>query len=361
MLHDPGVTIPIPVWRLTSAYPEISGYAQKTALDWRLRLIRLLDATGGSVRTFEKIGRTYIPTKPSCPGIEQLLCTAPVVAAVLGSVAVLQAVEACLSHFSLMVKGTSQIFAGGPPVVEAAIGESVTKEELCDERSQIYEAGAIDNLVENEEEAFHAIRRFLSYLPDNVWKLPPRIRPADDPDRREEALLAAIPRESRKRYNPCDILDHVLDRGSRFEITPFYGRSRITALARINGYAVGAMINNPNYTGASMDVAAGTKVIRFLQLCDTFHLPMVYFADEPGFMVGFEAQRQGIVRAGARSSVQPCERGCPRSVSLSVSCTGLPDSAMTGLTVSSSGLPGRRPTGAQCTSRGGDGSISQGD
>jgi len=277
-----------------------TGYAQKLALDWRIPLVRLLDSTGGSVRTFEKIGRTYIPVRPSCPGIERLLCIAPVVAAVLGSVAGMPAVEASLTHFSLMVKGISQIFAGGPPVVKAAFGESISKEALGDERTQVFEAGVIDNLAENEEDAFRMIRKFLGYMPDNVWKLPPRTEPADDPDRREEALLSVIPRERRKLYDPYEILNCVLDRDSVFEIAPFYGRSRITALARVNGYAVGVMINNPNFTGASMDVAAGAKVIRFLQLCDTFHLPMVYFADEPGFMVGLEAQKQGIVRAGAK-------------------------------------------------------------
>ena len=144
------------------------------------------------------------------------------------------------------------------------------------------------------------IRRFLSYLPSNVWEMPPHIEPTDDPNRRDEELLSAIPRERNRTYDAYAILKHVLDRDSIFEITPHYGRSRITALARVNGYPVGAMINNPRQLGGSMDVAAGQKVIRFLQLCDTFHLPMVYLADEPGFMVGLEAQKQGIVRAGAK-------------------------------------------------------------
>jgi acetyl-CoA carboxylase carboxyltransferase component len=276
------------------------GYAQRLALEWRLPYIRLLDAAGGSVRTFEKIGRTYIPVSASTPGIEQLLCTVPVVSAVLGSVAGLPAVEACLSHFSLMVKGISQVFPGGPPVVQAALGYDITKEELGDERTQIYEAGVIDNLAQSEADAFDMIRRFLSYLPANVWQLPPRTTPHDDPQRREEALLSVIPRQRRRIYDPYAILRHVLDHDSQFEIAPLYGRSRITALARVNGYAVGVMINNPKFLGSSMDMAAGQKVIRFLQLCDTFHLPMVYFADEPGFMVGLEAQKQGILRGGAK-------------------------------------------------------------
>ena len=277
-----------------------SGHAQNMARDWRLPYIRLLDASGGSVKTFEQIGRTYIPTNPVTPGIENLLCEVPVVSAALGSVAGLPAVDACLSHFSLMVKGISQVFPGGPPVVKAALGIDISKEDLGDERSQVYGSGAIDNLAENEEEAFDMIRQFLSYLPANVWQMPPRVVTDDDPNRREEALLSAIPRSKRQIYNPQKILDAVLDKDSFFEITPHYGRSRIVGLGRVNGYPAGVMINNPKRQGGSMDVAAGTKVIRFLQLCDTFHLPMIYFADEPGFMAGPEQQAQGIVRAGAK-------------------------------------------------------------
>jgi len=276
------------------------GFANHLPLQWQLPYIRLLDATGGSVRTFEHIGRTYIPINPGTYTIEELLCTAPVVSLALGSVAGLPAVEVCLSHFSVMVKGISHIFPGGPPVVKAALGYDISKEELGDERTQVYQGGVVDNLAETEEEAFDMARRFLSYMPQNVWKLPPRAEPTDDPNRRDEELLSAVPRERRRSYNPYVILKHVFDRDSIFEITPHYGKSRVTALARVNGYPVGVMINNPMFLGSSMDVATGTKVIRFVQLCDTFHLPMVYFADEPGFMVGLEAQKQGIVRAGAK-------------------------------------------------------------
>ena len=277
-----------------------SGHAQRMALDWRLPFVRLLDATGGSVRTFEQIGRTYIPTNPTTPGVQDLLCRVPVVAAVLGSVAGLPAVDSCLAHFNVMVKGTSQVFPGGPPVVKAALGIDITKEDLGDERSQVFESGVIDNLAETEAEAFDMLKRFLSYLPDNVWRMPPRVETGDDPNRRDNTLLDIIPRDKRRGYDPFRILDAVLDRDSFFEITPYYGRSRVVGLARVDGYPVGVMINNPKRLGGSMDVAAGTKVIRFLQLCDTFHLPMVYFADEPGFMVGPDQQRRGIVRAGAK-------------------------------------------------------------
>jgi len=282
-----------------AAIGDKRGRAQRMASEWQIPYIRLLDATGGSVRTFEKIGRTYIPINPGSYGIQKLLCEVPVVSMVLGSVAGLPAVEACLAHFNVMVKGISQVFPGGPPVVKAALGYDITKEDLGDESTQAA-AGVIDNVAESEQEAFEMVRRFLSYMPQNVWELPPRAEPADDPNRRDEELLSIIPRNRKRGYNARAILNHVLDRDSFFEICQFSGRSRMVGLGRVDGYPVGVMINNPMFLGGSMNVAAGNKVIRFLQLIDTFHLPMVYFADEPGFMVGLESQKEGIVRAGAK-------------------------------------------------------------
>lgn len=282
------------------------------AREWRLPYIRFLDAAGGSVRSFEEIGRTYLPDGNIWSCVEvQLLSMVPVVSAVLGSVAGLPAVQACLAHFNVMVKGISQLFPGGPPVVKASLGYDITKEDLGDERIHVQKSGVVDNLAENEEEAFQMIRRFLGYLPSNVWEIPPRAETPDDSGRRDEALLSAIPRSSRKPYDPRAILKSILDTDSFFEIAPYYGRSRVTGLGRVNGYPVGVMINNPYHLGGATDVSAGDKVIRLIQLCDTFHLPMVSLADEPGFMVGLESEKQGIERAGARLVCAVCGSRMP--------------------------------------------------
>ena len=213
-----------------------TGLTENIAAEWRLPYIRLLDATGGSVRTFEQIGRTYIPGKISfIAEPPNLLTIVPVVSAVLGSVAGLPAVQACMAHFNLMVKRTSQIFVAGPPVVKAALGYDISKEELGSEQVHACQAGVIDNVAEDEQDAFRMIRKFLSYLPQNVWQMPARIEPTDDPNRREEDISSIIPRSGRKPYDPYDILNRVLDRDTFFEIAPLYGRSRITGLARANG------------------------------------------------------------------------------------------------------------------------------
>jgi methylmalonyl-CoA decarboxylase subunit alpha len=285
--------------------------ANRRALEWRLPFVRLLDAAGGSVRSFEEIGRTYLPDGNSFtwPDVK-LLRVVPVVSAVMGSVAGLPAVQACLAHFSVMVRGTSQLFPGGPPVVKAALGYDVTKEELGGADMHGQQSGVIDNVAESEEEAIAMIRRFLSYLPPNVWDLPPCSATGDDPGRRDERLLRAVPRDNRRAYDSHKVIDAVVDTGSFFEIAPRYGRARITGLARLNGYPVGVMANNRMF-GASTDVAGGEKVIRLMQLCDTFHLPLISFADEPGFTVGLEAERRGIERAGARMVMATCDTQMP--------------------------------------------------
>ncbi|MFP6596221.1 MAG: carboxyl transferase domain-containing protein [Candidatus Hydrogenedentota bacterium] len=282
------------------------------ALEWRLPFVRLLDAAGGSVASFEKLGRTYLPDGNAWSATEvKLLSNVPVVSAVMGSVAGLPAVNACMAHFNLMVKGISQLFPGGPPVVKAALNYDISKEDLGGEQIHVNESGVVDNLAETEEDAMNMIRRFLSYLPPSVWEMAPRVDPKDPTDRRDEELASIVPKTKNVSYDPHRILSTVLDHDSFFEIAPLYGRSRITGLARVNGYTVGVMANNPMHLGGSTDVAAGDKVIRLLQLCDTFHIPLVSFADEPGFMVGLESEKKGIERAGARLVCVTCESKMP--------------------------------------------------
>lgn len=281
--------------------------ASRRALEWRLPYIRLLDAVGGSVRGFEALGRTYMPDGNDTvwPEVE-LLQTVPVASAVLGSVAGLPAVQAPMSHFSVMVKDISQIFPGGPPVVKAAFGVDIAKEDLGGDRIHTRISGCVDNVAATEAEAMEQVRRWLSYLPSSRDEMAPRVEIDDDPERREESLLTAMPKDRRQVYDVRKIIDAVVDRGSFFEIAPLYGRARITGLARLNGYPVGLMANNVRFQGGSTDVAAGSKAMRLMQLCDLFNLPLISLADEPGFLVGLESEKQGIERAGARMVSTVC-------------------------------------------------------
>lgn len=271
-------------------------YIERYALEMKMPLLRLVDSAGGSVKLLEQMGHTKIPGYPSWPQF-QLMGEVPVVGIALGACAGLGAIKVGYAHFSIMVKDTSQVFAAGPPVVKAAMAEDLDKEELGGWRVQTRDNGAVDNAAKDEQDAFDQARQFLSYMPQNVHYLPPRIEPTDSVDRREESLLEAIPRNRRRSYKVRDILKAVLDQDSIFEIAPKIGPSLVTCLARLNGYVVGVMANDPNYAGGAMTRASAMKTEKFIDLCDTFHIPIVNFADVPGVMPGLSAEKSGTIRA----------------------------------------------------------------
>ncbi|MBL8191136.1 MAG: methylmalonyl-CoA carboxyltransferase, partial [Acidobacteria bacterium] len=246
-------------------------YSERMARELKLPLVRLVDGTGGggSVKMLETMGRTYVPANPGWDIVVASLSEIPVVAAALGPCAGLGAVRVVNSHFSVMVKGVSQLFVAGPPVVVRGVGENVTKEELGGSSIHAHGSGCVDNEVESEDEAFEQIRRFLSYLPQNVWQLPPRTESSDEPTRSEEELLSIIPRDRRLAYDARRILQLVLDRDSFFEIGKFYGRPLITGLARLNGYAVGVLAGDPKQGGGALDADGSEKMTRFADLCNT--------------------------------------------------------------------------------------------
>jgi acetyl-CoA carboxylase carboxyltransferase component len=277
-------------------------HAERMAHDLRLPLIRLVDGTGGggSVKSLEQMGFTYVPFLPGMEIAVENLAIVPVVAAALGPVAGLGAARVVASHFSVIVRGTGQLFVAGPPVVAAAMGEAPDKEALGGARAQT-RAGAVDNEAAGEEDAFAQIRRFLSYLPANAWELPPVVAGTDPPDRRDEALLGIVPRDPRKPYAMRQLLEAVLDRGSIFELGARHGRSVICALARLDGRPVGVLASDPKHYGGGLTGDASDKLVRFVDLCDQFRLPVANFVDQPGFVIGTEAERAGTMRRGARA------------------------------------------------------------
>jgi acetyl-CoA carboxylase carboxyltransferase component len=277
-------------------------YAEKMANELRLPLVRLVDGTGGggSVKSLEMMGYTYVPFIPGMDLAVENMSLVPVVAAALGPVAGLGAARVVASHFSVIVQGTAQLFVAGPPVVAAAMGETPDKEQLGGARAQT-RAGAVDNEAADEDDALDQVKRFLSYLPDNVWDAPP-IAPSSDPrDRREKDLLTIVPREARKPYKARRILEVVFDQGSVLEIGARYGGPLITALARLEGRPVGVLASDPNHYGGGLTADASEKLTRFVDTCDQFHLPVVNFVDQPGFLIGTEAERRGTIRRGTRA------------------------------------------------------------
>ena len=274
-------------------------YAENYALEMRMPLIRLVESAGGSIKLLEQQASTKIPGYPTWL-MASKLGYIPVVGLALGPCAGLGALKAACAHYSVMVKGTSQVFAGGPPLVERGMGVKVDKEELGGSKVHVRESGVIGNEAETEADAFAMARRFLSYLPSSVFELPP-VTDCDDPrDRREEELLSIIPREQRRVYKPRKLIELVMDRGSVFELTQHYGRSVVTCFARLDGRPVGVISNDPMHYGGGLTRAAAEKMESFIDLCDTFHLPVVNFVDQPGTVVGPDAERMGNVKGSVR-------------------------------------------------------------
>ena len=268
------------------------------AHEYRLPLIRMIDGTGGggSVKTLEDMGYTYVPHVPGWDHVVTNLETVPVVALALGPTAGLGAARAVASHYSIMVRGLSQLFAAGPAVA-AAIGETIGREELGG--SDVHTRnGVVDEEVASEAEAFAVARRFLSYLPSSIDTLAGRTPPTDRTGRREEVLLSIVPRDAKQVYSMRQILSAVVDAGTLFEMGARWGRAAITAFARLDGWPVAVLASDPSYLGGSWDAKTSEKVTRFVRLADQFRLPIVHLVDNPGFMIGGEAERTGTIRYG---------------------------------------------------------------
>ena len=276
--------------------------SEQMAYELRLPLVRMIDGTGGggSVKTLDTAdARTYVPRNPAWDFVVLNLSTVPVVALALGPVAGLGAARAVTSHYSVMVKGLSQLFVAGPPVVNR-LGENVDKESLGGSRIHTRN-GAIDDEVDTEHEAIERAKRFLSYLPSSVHDLPPRGAITDDPNRTDDALIDIVPRDRRKVYKMRAIIESVVDAGSFMEIGRHFGRSTITGLARLDGWPVAVMAEDPYHYGGGWTADASLKATRFVDIAETFHLPVVHLVDNPGFVIGTEAEKAATIRHGCRA------------------------------------------------------------
>ena len=293
-----------------SADASIKGkpkMSEQIAAEFRMPIIRLIEGSGGggSVKTIETTGRANLPgglsETTSFDLVANNMGTVPVVALGLGSVAGLGAARLAASHYSVMVKEMSAVFVAGPPVVER-LGEPRSKQELGGWDVQLA-CGAVDHAVDTEDEAFDAARRFLSYLPGSIWDVPPRVRNWDDPERRDEFLIAAIPRVKKQAYHMRRIIEALVDKGSFFEMGRLFGRPIITGFCRLDGWPVALMAGDPLFHGGAWTADACNKIIRFVDMAQTFHLPIVHLVDCPGLpgRTGGREQRGdplGRARAG---------------------------------------------------------------
>ena len=277
-----------------------SIYIEDLALQNLVPLVRLHQGGGGSVTGASgssQISTTPVYNPPRFMTVAKTLQAIPVATAALGAVAGLPAARLVASHFSIMTKNNSQVLIAGPKVVERALGRSVTKEDMGGAHIHTRN-GVVDNIAEDETDALEQIKLFLSYLPNNAWELPPHASTSDPFDRRDNFLADLVPRDRRKIYDMRKIIHSVTDKDSTFEIAKDFAKGQIICLARINGYPIGIFANDCKYNAGSMTANGSQKVKRFIETCETFNLPIITFVDEPGFMIGPEAEKAATIRHG---------------------------------------------------------------
>jgi acetyl-CoA carboxylase carboxyltransferase component len=283
---------------------------RELALRERRPIVWLIDSAGARIQ--EAASSIFAGTGYLFREQVVLSGVVPQVAALVGPGAAGTAYIPGLADVVLMVKGIGSMALGGPPLVKAAIGEDVTEEDLGGSRVHCVKSGCAHVEVPDDAACTRAIREYLSFFPSHCGEKPPRRACADPVDRRDDALLDLIPAEARKPFDMRKVIERLVDEGRTFELQPLFARSLLTVLARIGGRPIGIVASQPAYLGGVLDVDAADKAAHFVNLCDSFNLPLVFLMDVPGFMIGSKVEAQGIIRHGAKMLYQVASATVPK-------------------------------------------------
>lgn len=305
-----------------------SVYAEHLAVQHKIPIVRFLEGGGGSVGSSPADPKQ--PRTVGSPVFErnrmkifgEALGSVPVASAALGPVAGFPAARLVASHFSVMTEQTAQVLIAGPSVVERALGRPVTKEELGGAQVHL-KNGVVNNLAIDEYDAFYQLRRFLSYMPQSVWERAPKLSCTDPVNRMDESLLSVIPRDRAHTFDMHDVINSIVDKDSFFEISSQYGLGQIIGLARINGQSVGVTGNDCRFFAGAMTADGSQKVRRFIEICETFHLPIINLVDEPGFMIGPEAEAQATILYGMSTVLAAVQAEVPWASVMVRKCYGV--------------------------------------
>jgi len=236
----------------------------------------------------------------------------PQISAVLGPCAGGAVYSPAMTDFILMVKNTSFMHITGPDVIKAVTREEVTSEELGGAMVHNAKSGVAHFAAEDEEDCFYQIRKLLSYLPQNNMEDPPFV-PTDDPaDRMDEALDSLVPDNPNRPYNMKDVIHRVVDDGDFFEVQEHWAQNIIIGFARLGGFSVGIVAQQPMFLAGVLDIDCSTKAARFVRFCDCFNIPILTFEDVPGFLPGVTQEHGGIIRNGAKLLYAYCEATVPK-------------------------------------------------
>ncbi len=236
----------------------------------------------------------------------------PQISAIMGPCAGGAVYSPALTDFIVMVKGTSHMFITGPDVVKAVTGEEVSFEELGGAMTHNAKSGVAHLAAESEADCLFLIRELFSYLPSNNMEDPPLKASKDDDLRAEEELDRIVPDNPNKPYDIKDVIHLVVDDGEFYEIQEYYAENIVIGFARLGGYSVGIVANQPMVLAGVLDSNASEKAARFVRFCDSFNIPLIVFEDVPGFLPGVDQEHGGIIRNGAKLLYAFCEATVPK-------------------------------------------------
>ena len=236
----------------------------------------------------------------------------PQISVVLGPCAGGAVYSPAMTDFIFMVKGISNMFITGPDVVKAVTGEDVSVEELGGATTHATKSGVCAFVAADEKSCLDEVRYLLSFLPSNNLEEAPRVESADEPFRATPELLDVVPASSNQPYDMKQVVTAVVDDGELFEYFPHWALNLVCGFARLNGYTVGVVGNQPQVLAGVLDIESSEKAARFVRTCDAFNIPLVTFVDVPGFLPGTDQEYGGIIRHGAKLLYAFCEATVPR-------------------------------------------------
>src|SRR6476659_2460619 len=211
----------------------------------------------------------------------------------------------------IMVEGNASMYLGSPRMAEEVIGEHATLEEMGGARMRATSRGSGDNLVADDAAALDAAKRWLSYLPTSWREVPPAVE-AVEPRGGSKGIGDIVPAEERRAYDMHRVVDALVDEGSFFELKPLFAKELIIGFGRLAGETVGIVANNPMHLGGVLFVDSADKAARFIWLCDAFNVPLLFLADVPGFMIGSQVEKEGLIRHGAKMITAVAEATVPK-------------------------------------------------
>jgi acetyl-CoA carboxylase carboxyltransferase component len=236
----------------------------------------------------------------------------PQISVIMGPCAGGAVYSPAITDFVYQIEGSSHLFITGPDVIKAVTGEEVTFEELGGAHSHSSKSGVTHFVAADERAGLEEVRFLLSFLPLNNKEVPPYFTPADRADRMAEELTTIIPDSPNQPYDMVELIEHVVDDGELYQVHEHFASNIVVGFARLDGYAVGIVGNQPQVLAGTLDIEASVKAARFVRFCDAFNIPLVSFVDVPGFLPGVDQEHGGIIRHGAKLMYAYCEATVPK-------------------------------------------------